>query len=352
MLCLDENRMIGKTFIDSGLEVEKQHFHKIDREVLDTGISNVCEEKLTIGDKTRTIITKKNRFIDESGDRFLVGSIHDITEIRYAEKELEKYRLHLETLVKTRTAELTKKNSDLKKEKLKVEEINKELESFSYSVSHDLRAPLRHIDGFASLLQKKIKSKLDQKEESYFNNIIESSLKMNQLIDGLLSYSKMGRTELKRTTINMKTLVDKAMQIFVFDIKKRNISIIVEAMPDASVDNFLMVQVWENLISNAIKFCGNTKHPKIHIGYDKDSDGNAIYFIKDNGAGFNQNYVEKVFGVFQRLHSINEFPGTGIGMATAKRIVTKHGGQIWAEGQINKGASFYFKLPFQVQCPK
>jgi signal transduction histidine kinase/HAMP domain-containing protein len=253
--------------------------------------------------------------------------------------------LKINDALDAQTENLRTRNSDLINEKLKVEEVNKELEAFSYSVSHDLRAPLRHIDGFTNLLQKSFANKMDEKEKSHFKNIIDSSLKMNQLIDGLLIYSRTGRSGLKKVSSSMKTLVDKVIQTFVFDIKEKNVLVTVDAMPDAFMDAFLLAQVWENLIANAIKFSSNTKNPKIHIGYNTDAEGNSIYFIKDNGAGFDQKYAEKAFGVFQRLHTTNEFQGTGIGLATAKRIITKHQGAIWAEGKINKGASFFFKLP-------
>ena len=212
-------------------------------------------------------------------------------------------------------------------------------------MSHDLRSPLRHIDGFANLLLVSCKNKLNEKEEGYFNNIIKSSTHMNELIDGLLVYSRLGSAAIKKATYNMKSIVDKVIPTFVFEIKKNNISLIVDDMPDAFVDVFLMAQVWENLISNAIKFSSNSKNPKIHIGYERDTDENIIYFIKDNCAGFDQKYVGKIFGVFQRLHSINEFPGTGIGLATTKLIIIKHDGAIWGEGIENKGASFFMKFP-------
>jgi PAS domain S-box-containing protein len=290
---------------------------------------------------------------------YALAMISDITEQKLAEQELKNYQKHLQELVQERTNALSNSQNallnlvdDLNIQSLNIDVSNKklaskneELEAFTYSVSHDLRSPLRHIDGFANILLKRCKSKLDEKELIYFNNIIKSALQMNDLIDGLLVYSKMGSTGIKKTTINMKIILDKVIPIFVLDIKKQNISLIVDDMPDAFVDAFLMTQVWENLISNAIKFSSNTKNPKIHIGYEIDTEENIIYFIKDNGAGFDQKYVDKAFGVFQRLHSVNEFPGTGIGLATTKLIIMKHDGVIWAEGMVNRGASFFLKLP-------
>lgn len=287
-----------------------------------------------------------------------IATVSNIDDRKKIELELVKHRENLEKLVENRTIALSNSQNallnlvdDLNIQSLKIDvvknnlaSINTELESFAYSVSHDLRVPLRHIDGFTKLLQKNSINNFNKKSQSYFNNIISSTKQMNELIDGLLIFSRMGRAELKKTKANMKALVDKVMQTFIFDIKETNVTIIVDDMPDAFVDVFLMTQVWENLISNAIKFSSKTKHPKIHIGFIKDEDANTIYFIKDNGAGFDQKYAENAFGVFQRLHNSNEFPGTGIGLATTKRIIMKHGGYIWAEGSINKGASFFFKL--------
>lgn len=338
---------------------------------------------------------------EESQISGILFSGEDITGRKQAEEELRKHREQLEELVKERTGKLEEKTAKLEKsqqsltfllkdvnesrneldksnkeleEKAKrieesqqaltylVEDVNEsradldiankqlkdantELEAFSYSVSHDLRAPLRHIDGFTKLLNRNIKDKIDEKSQKYFESIISSSKQMNKLIDDLLVFSRMGRKDMRKTNINMKIIVDEAVQEFASEIKENNISVIVDTMPDVYIDTSLITQVWVNLISNAIKFTGNNKNPEIHIGTDKDTDGNTVYFIKDNGVGFDQKYVDKIFGVFQRLHNVNEFPGTGIGLANVKRIILKHGGDIWADGEIDKGASFFFTLP-------
>ena len=240
---------------------------------------------------------------------------------------------------------LSKKNIELLNQTVIANEANKELESFAYSVSHDLRAPLRHIDGFTKLLYNNIKTGLDKKTQGYFDNIINSSKQMNQLIDDLLTFSRMNRKELNKKKIKMNTVVNGALHTFDLDIKNSKVKIVVDDLSKVRVDAALMSYVWINLISNAIKFTSKTKNPKIHIGIDKQTDEETIYFIKDNGVGFNQKYVEKIFGVFQRLHTSNEFPGTGIGLANVKRIITKHNGSMQAEGEINKGAAFYITLP-------
>ncbi len=289
----------------------------------------------------------------------------EITEHERAEKELKKLKDGLESQVNQRTEELNEKVKKLNKsqkamlymvedlnktskqlqfEREKLNAANKELEAFSYSVSHDLRAPLRHIDGFTKLLSENIKHEIDEKSQNYFNNIISSSKQMNQLIDDLLIFSRLSRKDMKKINFNMKTLVEEALQTFDSDIKENKISIVIDDMPDVNLDASLMRQVWINLISNAIKFTGKKENPEIHIGIDKDTDGNSIFFIKDNGAGFDQKYVDKIFDVFQRLYSTDEFPGTGIGLANVKRIILKHNGEIRAEGKINEGASFFFTL--------
>lgn len=287
-------------------------------------------------------------------------------ELDKSNKELKKHRENLEELVKKRTGKLEEKakkinesqqaltylvedvnesRTELDISNKKLEAANKELEAFSYSVSHDLRAPLRHIDGFTKLLNKNIKDIIDEKSQNHFDNITSSSKQMNQLIDDLLIFSRTSRKDMKKITVNMKTIINEAMQTFDSDIKENNISVIVDDMPDVNLDVSLIMQAWVNLISNAVKFTGKKEKPEIHIGTDKDTEGNNIFFIKDNGVGFDQKYVDKIFGVFQRLHNINEFPGTGIGLANVKRIITKHGGDIRAEGKINKGASFFFTIP-------
>ena len=245
-----------------------------------------------------------------------------------------------------KTNKLITQNVDLLKQKTISKEANKELEAFSYSVSHDLRAPLRHIDGFTKLLNKRIKDNIDEKSQGYFNNIISSANQMNVLIEDLLVFSRTGRKGVKRSKINMKKVIDEAIESFNLDKKGNNITVTIDKLEEVSIDPSLFIQVWVNLISNAIKFTSKTKNPKIKIGLEKDSEGAIIYYIKDNGVGFEQKYVDKLFGVFQRLHSNTEFPGTGIGLANVKRIINKHGGEIWAEGEINKGASFFIKLKY------
>jgi PAS domain S-box-containing protein len=229
---------------------------------------------------------------------------------------------------------------------VQLEDANQELESFSYSVSHDLRAPLRAVSGYTNILEESYLQNLDDEARTIFNTIQKNVKKMGQLIDDLLDFSRLGRKEVPKLFVNMEQLVDR----IVTDIHHNTLTkatIKVSELHPCYGDHALLTQVWINLISNAIKYSGKTAAPEIEIGSTK-TDHETIYFVKDNGVGFDMRYVEKLFGVFQRLHSVRDFEGTGIGLAIIKRIISKHGGNVWAEGEVNKGAAFYFTLPDKI----
>ena len=224
-----------------------------------------------------------------------------------------------------------------------LEHANKELEAVSYSISHDLKAPLRHITGYNSLLKKKYKDLLPVEGSKYIDNISSATKNMTELIDGLLHFSKINRIEMKKDLINMNEIVDTLIwPIKEEDVKKR-IAFSITTMPLFYGDLEMMKSVWSNLIENAIKFTRNKNVAKISIGAEENEDS-IIYYIKDNGAGFDMNYASKLFTMFQRLHTQEDFEGTGIGLATVQRLVTRHGGKVWAEGKVGEGASFYFSL--------
>jgi len=228
-------------------------------------------------------------------------------------------------------------------EKEKQVAANKELEAFSYSVSHDLRAPLRHIGGFVDLLKKNNAAQLNDAGLRYLNIISESSHEMGNLIDALLSFSRLSRSEMQKTKINSKELVASVLQTFSEELKDRSVEININDLPDAFGDENLIRLVWVNLISNAIKYSKNKEKTVIDIGGETGKD-TTMFYIKDNGAGFDMKYADKLFGVFQRLHKARDFEGIGIGLANVNRIITRHNGNCWAESEVDNGAKFHFSL--------
>lgn len=256
--------------------------------------------------------------------------LRDITIWKQTEIEIKKLNEDLERRVIDRTKEL--------------ETSNKELEAFSYSVSHDLRAPLRHINGYANLLSKSSSDVLSEQGKTYLNNISKSVALMGGLIDDLLKFSRTSRQELTYSKINMNELHQCIYGQIKEDITNRKIKWVINNLPIISADLNLIKAVWFNLISNAIKFTQKKEVSTIEIG-SKEDNNEYIFFIRDNGVGFDMQYKDKLFGVFQRLHSNNEFEGTGIGLANVRRIIHRHGGRVWAEAEVDKGATFYFTLP-------
>ncbi|HWA10944.1 MAG TPA: ATP-binding protein [Opitutaceae bacterium] len=223
---------------------------------------------------------------------------------------------------------------------------NRELEAFSYSVSHDLRAPLRHVDGFTGLLQKHAADKLDEKGQRYLNTISGAARQMGRLIDDLLAFSRISRSELNTIEVDHDGLVANVIRDGRFERLPQPPEWSIAPLPRVRGDPAMLRQVWFNLIDNAVKYSGKNPHPKVTIGTAPDSaDGEMVFFVRDNGVGFDMQYVAKLFGVFQRLHGNNEFEGTGIGLANVHRIVSRHGGRTWAEGRVGEGAAFYFSLP-------
>jgi signal transduction histidine kinase len=239
--------------------------------------------------------------------------------------------------IQTRDAAVLEKN-------IALQEANKELESFSYSVSHDLRAPLRHVQGYVTMLQGATAGQLSEKSQRYLQVINEASVEMGQLIDDLLDFSRMGRTELRATRVALDEIVRESMDRLEMAMKGRNIKWTIAPLPVVTGDPSMLRQVMANLLSNAVKYSRQRDPAEIEIGSAGMEDGRAIIFVRDNGAGFDMNYADKLFGVFQRLHGADEFEGTGIGLATVRRIISRHAGRVWAEGETDRGATFYFTL--------
>jgi signal transduction histidine kinase/DNA-binding response OmpR family regulator len=236
-------------------------------------------------------------------------------------------------------------NEELKKNVLQAEVANKELEAFSYSVSHDLRAPLRHITGFVELLNKRDLGSLDGKSRHYLDVISESARKMGILIDDLLAFSRIGRAEMKKTGIDFAHLVRGVVDELKADEKDRDISWEIAPLPTVAGDAALLRLVMINLVGNALKFTRPRVHARIEIGAITDSPDETLIYVRDNGVGFDMRYVDKLFGLFQRLHAAEDFEGTGIGLANVQRIIHRHGGRVWAEGELDGGSVFWFSLP-------
>jgi K+-sensing histidine kinase KdpD len=250
---------------------------------------------------------------------------------RRIENSLRQARDNLQFEVQQRTAEL--------------EATNKELESFAYSVSHDLRAPLRHIVGYSELLQKQASSLLDEKSQRFIRTILDSAKRMGNLIDDLLAFSRIGRAETKETEVDLELLVKEVVAEIEQDTKSRDIAWKIGALPVCYGDRSMLRLVVVNLVSNAAKFTRMRKPAEIEIGCVDRNQKEVEVFVRDNGAGFDMQYANKLFGVFQRLHLPEQFEGTGIGLASVQRIIHRHGGQVRGEGAVDRGATFYFSLP-------
>jgi signal transduction histidine kinase len=238
--------------------------------------------------------------------------------------------------------EIYEKNHAIEKSNLDLANAYTELEAFAYSVSHDLRAPLRNIDGFSKILLDEYSEKLDDRAKHYLKRVRNGTERMSLLIDDMLAFSRVGRAELQFKRIDCADLIKPILEYYIPEIEKRKATVILQKLPEINCDPVLMQSTFANLISNAFKYSRNAEKPEIVIGYDRDRE--AI-FVKDNGVGFEIRYHDKVFQVFQRLHLPEEYEGTGIGLAIVKKIVERHHGRIWAEAEPGKGAAFYIDLP-------
>jgi light-regulated signal transduction histidine kinase (bacteriophytochrome) len=257
------------------------------------------------------------------------GTLIDLTKLREVEEEIRRLNEELEHRVKERTAELI--------------EAYKEMESFTYSVSHDLRAPLRAIDGFSGILLEHYSGALPSEAKAYLNKVRGNAQQMALLIDALLDFSRMSRSLVKKEILNPRQIATNALEELNPELEGRKVTVTILDLPPCSADPAMLKLVFQNLLSNSLKFTRKRVLAEIEVGAFY-KDGRTIYYVRDNGIGFDMRYAHKLFGVFQRLHTTSEYEGTGVGLAIVQKIVQRHGGDIWAEAEVGKGATFYFTL--------
>jgi two-component system, sensor histidine kinase and response regulator len=309
----------------------------------DNFILKPYDERYLLGRVQFVLVNREVRQSEQTGmgvEIFFNGRKHFITADR-----LQILNLLLSTYEAAiqRNKELSVARDDLRRLNSDLEAANKELEAFSYSVSHDLRAPLRAVDGFSSVLLEEFSAEMPPEAKLLLDNVRTGAKQMNQLIVDLLRFSHVGRQPMSKHTVNLSTLVHEVLE----DLRKkqagRRIEIQISELPDCVGDLSLLRQVLVNLLSNAFKFTRQREQAMIEVGC-RQQGGEQVYFVRDNGAGFDMRHVEKLFGVFQRFHRADEFEGTGVGLSIVQRIIQRHGGRIWAEAEVGKGATFYFTL--------
>ncbi|MES2131109.1 MAG: ATP-binding protein [Bacteroidota bacterium] len=271
---------------------------------------------------------------------------YDVYAFRFGEPKNHQVAILFNDITERKQAEETIKmlNKELADNLHKLEFANKELESFSYSVSHDLRAPLRAIDGYINMLSDDFSEILNEDAKKYLATISKSAQKMTNLIDDLLAFSHVARNEIAKNQVDMEKIVRNIIEDLCNQYSLEKTVFKVGNLPPATGDSSTLKQVWVNLISNAYKYSKNNPSPSIEISSIQNNN-ESTYYVKDNGAGFDMQYYNKLFGIFQRLHNESEFEGTGIGLAIVQRIVTRHGGKVWADAKLNEGANFYFTIP-------
>jgi PAS domain S-box-containing protein len=319
---------VGKNSRDLLRTVLPQSMDSISAQLLRTGRWE-GEVKHVKADRTEVLVSSRwsLRRDEEKQPAAVLETNNDITERKRREEEIRGL------------------NQELGKRSAALEASNKELEAFAYSVSHDLRAPLRHMVGFAELLQKAASTRLDDKAQRYMKIILDSAKRMGTLIDDLLAFSRIGRAETQKTPVNLDQLLKEALSEVQLETTGREIVWRIDKLPVCYGDRSMLRVVLVNLLSNAVKFTRPRAKAEIEVGWTPGDTEEVEIFVRDNGAGFDMKYVDKLFGVFQRLHHMDAFEGTGIGLATVQRIVHRHGGEVRAEGAIDKGATFYFSVP-------
>jgi PAS domain S-box-containing protein len=319
--------LLGYTMMERYPEIEHSKLYKTIKKCMDKRIVTSMENEFTYNDGSGGWLELSIQPVPEGV--FILSA--DITKRKNAEFAIHKLNEELEKRVIERTAQL--------------ESVNKELESFSYSISHDLRAPLRAVNGYAKMIEEDYGNILDDEGKRLLSIVQYNANRMGTLIDDLLTFSRVGKKEVQKSNINVREMMEATMN----DIKKtldHQAEIKTENIEDVHADYSLLNQVFFNLISNAVKYSSKKEKPVVLIN-SEIKNNEVVYHINDNGAGFDMKYSHKLFGVFQRLHRNEEFEGTGVGLAIVQRIINKHGGKVWAEAKVNEGASFYFTLPLK-----
>jgi PAS domain S-box-containing protein len=310
------NMLMPSPYRDEHDAYVQRHLETGERKII--GIGREVEGRRKDG-STFPMYLSVGAWRDGSGTRWFVGVLRDITEQKEAELRLLERQRELEAA-------------------------NRELDGFTYSVSHDLRAPLRAIDGFTQILLEDHAAQLDSEGERALGVIRNNVHKMGRLIDDLLEFSRLGRKPLELKRVSMTALARRALDAIAAQEKDRDLKARIEELPEAHGDPALLLQVWTNLLGNAVKYTRGRAPAVLEIS-GQLLDGELVYALRDNGVGFDMNHVHKLFGVFQRLHKASEFEGTGVGLAIVQRIVARHGGRVWAEGRVHEGATFRFALP-------
>jgi len=332
MFGVTRESLLGKTNFDWLPDEVARQIQRLDHQVLSSGRTAECRERLPTPTGEREILAFKFTVSDVSGQRMMGCVALDDSERARAQAEIRRLNQELETRVQMRTAQL--------------EAANRDLEAFTYSVAHDLRAPLRQIQGFSRLLLEDRDSQLGPEAQRHLDDIVGGTKRMGQLIDDLLDLARVGRRQLSIEVAGLSALVAEVLKDLKPDTQGRAIRWQVGELPFVECDPGLMKLVFFNLLGNAIKYTRPRKLAVIEVGHTS-VNGESVVFVKDNGVGFNVKYASKLFGVFQRLHRLEDFDGTGVGLATVRRIIQKHGGRIWAEAEVDKGATFYFTLGSQ-----
>jgi PAS domain S-box-containing protein len=283
--------------------------------------------------------------LDASGKLlYIIHRVEDVTDFVRAQQQPAPKSEDLQTQLQKMEADIFQSSKKVQAANQQLELANRELESFSYSVSHDLRAPLRHIQGYVEMLTRETKGGLSEKAQRYLRTIAEAGKEMGVLIDDLLAFSRMGRQEMAEGSVDLGALVAEVRRGLEPTVQDREIRWEIAPLPSVRGDGAMLRQVLVNLMGNAVKYTRGRQPAEIVIGTAGQEEGRVVFFVQDNGAGFDMKYADKLFGVFQRLHRADEFEGTGIGLATVRRIVARHGGRTWAKGALDSGATFYFSL--------